>query len=178
MRRGRIAAPALALALLLSGGCSSLPTAGDPGEVLAGRMSVSVTATDGAPARAVSAAFELSGTPASGRLDLTSPLGTVMARARWSPGEVVLATPETTTAYPDLDTLTRDVLGESVPVAALFDWLRGRPWSGASSRAQASPPGFEQLGWAIDLARWHEGWVVARRPAPAPAVTVRARVER
>jgi outer membrane lipoprotein LolB len=163
----------------MAAGCSSLPPAGDAGEApLAGRMSVAVDASEGVPARAVSTAFELSGTPLRGRLDLTTPLGTVMARARWSPGEVQLATPDATTSYPDLDALTRDVLGESVPVAALFDWLRGRPWPGAPSREQASPPGFAQLGWAVDLARWNDGWIVARRAAPAPAVTVRARLER
>ncbi len=163
----------------MAAGCSSLPPAGDAGEApLSGRMSVAVDASAGTPARAVSTAFELSGTPVRGRLDLTTPLGTVMARARWSPGDVQLATPDATTSYPDLDALTRDVLGESVPVAALFDWLRGRPWPGAPSREQASPPGFAQLGWAVDLARWNDGWIVARRAAPAPAVTVRARLER
>ena len=172
---GRATASFALLALL--GACSTLPPATDAGEALSGRLSVAVEAADGAPPRNVSAAFELSGTPARGRLDLTSPLGSVLARARWAPGEVQLATPEATTAYPDLDALTRDVLGESLPVAALFDWLRGRPWPGAPSRAQAAPPGFEQLGWAVSLARFDEGWVVARRPAP-PAVTVRARVDR
>ena len=34
--------------------------------------------------------------------------------------------------------------------------------------------GFEQLGWSIDLARFGDGWVAARR-AQAPAVLVRAR---
>ncbi len=172
---GRAAAASALLALL--GACTTLPPVTDAGDALSGRLSVAVDAAGDAPPRSVSAAFELSGTPARGRLDLTSPLGSVLARAHWAPGEVLLATPDATTVYPDLDALTREALGESLPVAALFDWLRGRPWTGAPSRAQAAPPGFEQLGWAVDLARFDEGWVVARRPAP-PAVTVRARLDR
>jgi outer membrane lipoprotein LolB len=38
-------------------------------------------------------------------------------------------------------------------------------------------PGFEQLGWSVNLARFDEAWVTARR-AQAPAVTVRAKLDR
>jgi outer membrane lipoprotein LolB len=99
----------------------------------------------------------------------------VIAQARWAPGSAVLATPQGERAFADLDALTREMLGESVPVAALFDWLRGRPWPGAASTAPTGA-GFEQLGWAVDLARFGDGWVVARRER-MPTVTVRARLE-
>ena len=71
------------------------------------------------------------------------------------------------------------MLGESLPVAALFDWLRGRPWPGAASTTTVAPAdaGFEQLGWIVNLARFDESWVAARRDA-APTVTVRARIDR
>jgi outer membrane lipoprotein LolB len=168
---------ALPLLLALLGACSSLPRAPSDGEVLSGRLSVQVETEPGTTPRAVSAAFELSGNPRSGRLDLTNPLGSVMAQASWAPGAVVLKTPQATSDYPDLDALTRAVLGESLPVAALFDWLRGRPWPGAPSRPDPEAAGFEQLGWVVDLARFAEGWVVARR-ASSPVVTVRARLDR
>jgi outer membrane lipoprotein LolB len=164
----------LALVSMLAA-CSSLPRTAAVGDTVSGRLSVAVDGAVASPQRNVSAAFELSGTPRDGRLDLTSPLGNVMARARWAPGEVMLSTPEASKAYPDLESLTHDVLGESLPVAALFDWLRGRPWSGAAS--QPADGGFEQLGWAVNLARFDEGWITARR-AQAPAVTVRAKVDR
>jgi outer membrane lipoprotein LolB len=68
-------------------------------------------------------------------------------------------------------------LGEQVPLTALFSWLRGRAWPGAVSVARADgAPGFEQLGWQIDLERWADGAVQAERMAP-PVITVRARVE-
>lgn len=168
---------ALQLTLALMAACSSVPRAPVEGEVLSGRLSVRVENEPGATPRTVSAAFELSGTPSSGRLDLTSPLGNVMARARWAPGEVVMSTTDASTRYPDLDSLTREVLGESLPVAALFDWLRGRPWPGAPSQPDPARTGFAQLGWDVSLARFDEGWVTAVRER-LPAVTVRARIDR
>jgi outer membrane lipoprotein LolB len=58
----------------------------------------------------------------------------------------------------------------ALPLAALFDWLRGRPWPRAVSQARSG--GFEQLGWVVDLSRRAEGWLLVRREA-APEVTVR-----
>ena len=103
----------------------------------------------------------------------------MLAQARWDGLSVVLATPQGERQFADLDELTREVLGESVPVAALFDWLRGRPSGGApgTPSSSATEPGFAQLGWAVNLARFDEGWVAARRDR-APAVTVRAKLDR
>ena len=169
------------LAAALLGGCASVPV---PQPVtaaasLAGRMTVHVDATAGAQARDVTAAFDLQGSPEQGRLDLATPLGTVLAQARWSPGRVALVTPHGETRFASLDDLTREVLGESLPVAALFDWLRGRPWPGAPStpHAASTERGFSQLGWAVSLARFDEGLIAAQR-AQAPAVTVRAKLDR
>ena len=168
-------------ATMLLAACAVPPPA-EPGasaDVLSGRMVVRVDGTDSSAARSLSAGFELRGGPAAGRLSLSSPLGSVLAQARWSPGSVVLATPQGETTFPDLNALTREVLGESLPVAALFDWLHGRPWPDAPSTANVAPAvaGFEQLGWAVDLARFDEAWVVARRER-VPVVTVRARMDR
>jgi outer membrane lipoprotein LolB len=109
-----------------------------------------------------------------GELRLTTPLGTTAAQARWRPGSAELTTPEATRGFADLDALAEALLGEALPLAALIDWLRGRPWPGAPSAASAA--GFEQLGWRIDLSRIAEGWVLAARER-APAVSVRARLE-
>jgi outer membrane lipoprotein LolB len=173
----RIRLAALLVALAVAG-CASLRSGGqaDAGDLLSGRLAVRVDGAEGAAPRSLSASFELSGGPQAGRLNLSTPLGSVLAQARWAPGAVVLATPKGETNFSDLDALTREVLGESLPVAALFDWLRGRPWPGAASIATASP-GFAQLGWVVDLARLDEAWVIARREQP-PAVTVRAKLDR
>lgn len=163
----------------LLGGCASVGQKAPTGaETLSGKLSVRVDASSSAPARSESGHFELKGTPDEGQLNLSSPLGTVLAQARWSGQRAWLTTSQGETAYPDLDTLTQEMLGERLPVAALFDWLRGRPWPGAASQAHATPagPGFQQLGWSVDLARFAEGWITAQRAQP-PTVTVRARVD-
>jgi outer membrane lipoprotein LolB len=161
--------------------CASVPKppAVMGGELLSGRMSVQVDGAAASAPRSMSAAFELEGDAGVGRFGLVTPLGTVVAQARWRPGEVVLVTTQGETHFRDLDALTRQVLGEPLPVAALFDWLRGRPWPGAASASSVPPaePGFEQLGWSVNLARFDEAWVTARR-AQAPAVTVRAKLDR
>lgn len=168
------AAAALAAAVLAA--CAGVPRSADlpAGEALSGRLALRV---DGEDARSMTAAFELQGRPEAGELNLSTPLGTVLGQARWSPGSVVLVTPQGSTAYPDLDALTREVLGESLPVAALFDWLKGRPWPGAPSRAAADRAGFSQLGWAVDVAAYADASITAVREAP-PAVTVRVRLDR
>ena len=111
-------------------------------------------------------------------MSLTSPLGTMVAQADWSPEGARLVTSDGESRFGNLDELTREMLGESLPVAALFDWLRGRPWPGAPSQATTPPTeaGFDQLGWAVRLGRFGDGLVVAQRASP-PQVTVRAQVD-
>jgi outer membrane lipoprotein LolB len=153
------------------------PTRSADNEVLSGRMSVRVDATDATPSRAVSAAFELSGNTQRGRLDLNTPLGTTLARARWEPGSVAVTTPQGDSQHDDLPAMTRALLGEDLPVLALFDWLRGRPWRDAPSMPAAQPStDFSQLGWEVNLAEFSQRWVTARR-AEKPAVVLRIKLD-
>lgn len=163
---------ALASALTLLAGCATVP---HPAPDLAGRLAVRVEAIDGTPARNLNSQFELRGDAQAGELQLTTPLGSIAAQARWRPGLAELITLEGTRSFADLDALAQQLLGESLPLAALIEWLRGRPWSGASSTARAG--GFDQLGWHIDLSRFAEGWVLAGRDRP-PVLSVRARLEK
>ncbi len=153
-----------------------------PGEApwTTGRLSLRVEATANEPTRSLSAGFELRGDSRSGELHLNSPLGNRMADARWSPAAVTLTTPEGERAFASLDELSRKALGETLPLAALPDWLSGRPWQQAPfmpllTQAGATA-GFEQLGWQISLARRAEGWIEARREAP-PAVLLRVKLD-
>ena len=160
-------------------GCAALaPPA--PGPVLSGRIAVQVDAPPGGQVQSLSAHFELAGDAERGSLSLSTPFGTRLGQANWAlPGEVTLVRAGgARAAYPDLDALTRELLGEAVPVGALFDWLAGRPWP-AVPDLPAQPPvthGFRQLGWQVDLDRIGDGVIVARRDAPPP-VTVRARLD-
>lgn len=162
---------ALALAgLALLAACATKP----PADAVSGRLALKVDAGADTPARSLSSAFELRGDGERGELTLSSPLGTVVARARWAPGEATLATNEGERRFDDLDALARGALGEALPLRALPSWLRGRPWRGAASRDTAE--GFEQLGWQVALTRYAEGQLDITRAAP-PAVSLRARLE-
>ncbi len=178
-RRAWITLPLSAVLLGVLGACATAtpPPYTASGEQLSGRLSVRIAAHGNAAERSVTVAFDLRGRPVAGQIDLTTPLGSVVAQAKWSPAEVVLVTPQGERRFSDLDSLTREALGEAIPVAALFDWLRGRPWPGATSQPLAAGQGFSQLGWAVDLARIGESQLVAQR-VQAPAVTVRAVLDR
>jgi outer membrane lipoprotein LolB len=140
----------------------------------AGRLSVRVEPSPTRLSQSLSAAFEWHGDGERGELTLLSPLGTQVARANWSPGDARLITPEGEARFDTLDALAERALGEAVPLAAWPDWLAGRPWPRAPSQpwGSAGGTGFEQLGWSVDLSRFAEGRIEARR-STAPVVTVR-----
>lgn len=154
--------------------CASPPRL--PGEApwTAGRLSLRVQATAEQPERSISAAFELRGDGSQGELNIQSPLGTRLVAARWTPAGARLTSAQGEQDYTSLDALSREALGEALPLAALPDWLAARPWAQAAHRPAAT--GFDQLGWSVDLSRWAEGWITARR-ASAPAVLLRVKLE-
>jgi outer membrane lipoprotein LolB len=135
---------------------------------------VRIAATPQQPAQSVSADFELRGTGPQGELRLSSPLGIRMATATWGPGLARLVTADGDKRFNSLEELSRQSLGENLPLAALPDWLAGRPWADVPYSATAD--GFEQLGWQVSLARQNEGWIEARRATP-PEVLVRVRLD-
>ena len=170
----------LAAAAFVAGCASVAPLAPAAGaSALSGRLAIRIEADGATAARNFSAAFDLRGDSRLGTLALSTPLGSTLAQAHWAPGTVFLATAQGRRDFGALDDLTREVLGESVPVEAWFDWLRGRPWQGADSRADTppEPPGFQQLGWTVDLSRFADGRVVASRERPPPAVSVRIQLD-
>jgi outer membrane lipoprotein LolB len=175
MRRGVWPSAGLVTAMLMAlAGCATVSTA--PGEApwTSGRLSVRVAAGPDRSAQSVSANFELRAQGDRGELRLSSPLGTRVATAIWAPGVARLVTPEGESNFSNLDELSRQSVGESLPLAALPDWLAGRPWAGAPHRVNDG--GFEQLAWQVSLARQREGWIEARRSTP-PEVLVRVRLD-
>ena len=163
-------------AALLAGltGCATPPQALGEEPWTAGRLSLRVDASPDRAAQSLSVAFEMRGGPDSGELRLTSPLGTQLAAARWAPGLASLRTPDGERQFGDLDDLSRQTLGEALPLAAMPAWLAGRPWPGAPFQTQAD--GFEQLGWRVLTDRLAEGYVSARRSA-APTVQLRVKLD-
>ncbi len=148
-RRGLLlAAPALLAA------CASTP---EPGQASwSGRLALQVQSE---PPQSFSAAFTLRGAPSRGDLSLTTPLGSTIASLAWEPGTAVLRANGEVRRFDSIDALSREATGTALPLAALFDWLAGRP--------------AEVPGWQADLSRIETGRLVARRASPAPSAELR-----
>lgn len=158
MRR-RLALHAALAAVALLAGCAAPAPA--PGPSWSGRLALRVETAEGP--QSFSAGFELRGSPAAGSLELTTPLGSTAARLEWSGAGAVLRAPgRPDRQAPALDDLVREATGSPLPVAALFDWLAGRPTAAA--------------GWQADLSQRAQGRLQARR-LTAPAADLRLLLE-
>ncbi|MFM2066496.1 MAG: hypothetical protein RLZZ584_1405 [Pseudomonadota bacterium] len=158
-------------------GCTSLPAGPAPASLAShsnGRIALSV---QGDAARSMSAGFELRGDVHAGILSLSTPLGTQLARASWQGRRIELATSDGVRHYHSLDALAEDAFGQPLPMAALFDWLKGRAWSGAPYTALVDEPGYLQLGWEVRLGRYDDGLIIAKRLGPPPLVSVRVKLD-
>jgi outer membrane lipoprotein LolB len=145
-------------ALLLTG-CAHLNSSRqhtDPSTFWSGRLALQV---DGSAAQSFSASFELKGSAEAGELTLFNPLGGTVARMLWQPGSATLHAHGEIRPFDSLETLVVQATGAPLPLAALFDWLRGR---------NTPVP-----GWQADLARLDDGRLTAVRSQPEPTATLR-----
>ena len=155
------------------GGCATpqLPQSSEPANTLAlaGRLSL-VSGTPDAQ-KALYGGFRLVLRGAvSGEFEVFSPLGQMLAKAQWSPGQASLDNGRQTQHFASFDDMTRAALGVALPQAALQDWVRGRPASSLPSQP-LTDGGFEQLGWKVQPA-WRDGQLAllkAQRLAGDPA---------
>lgn len=137
------------LLLALLSACASPPQ--PPKQGWSGKLGYRVDATAAQRAQAGSALFELQGDAREGALLLQTPLGAALAEARWGPQGLSLSDGRQEQRLASLDELGA-ALGERLqaaplPLAALFDWLQGRPWPGAPHAQDAD--GLLQLGWRV-----------------------------
>ena len=169
MNPARAFAAAWTAAIVMAlAGCAALapPRAPDAAPVAAlgpwsGRLSLSVPDQ---PNGSFAASFELKGTPQRGELALFTPIGSTLGVVQWEPGRAVLRSPARATEYPSLDELITQVAGTPIPVAALFDWLRG---------VETPVP-----GWRPNLAQAAQGRISAHRFDPLPPADLRVVLER
>ncbi len=147
---------------LLVGACASLPPPKAADHHYAGRFSLAVTRADragDAPHRdAWSGRFTLAVDAGSLSLDLVSPLGSTIARIETDSQEARLIVPADGGVRvehgADAQALSEQVLGWSLPVAGMPDWVEGRPSSRRpfqSLPADAGKSRFEQDGWSVTI---------------------------
>ena len=125
-----------------------------------GRLALRV---DNQPPQTFAALFDLSGTPEAGELVLTTPVGSTLARIRWSAHGAVYDDGKRKRDYDSLEALIEAATGAPLPVRALFDWLAGRD-------ANID-------GWHADLTQVTQGRLVAQRRAPLPTAELRVAFE-
>lgn len=151
------------LPILIAGCASKTPALAYIDEKLqfwTGRISLQIQSE---PAQTFFASFELTGQAERGELLLTSPLGTTLARMRWTPNQADLETSQgTRTQYRSIDALLEKNTGAAIPVLALFDWLAGQKTL--------------LNGWSADLSKLPRS-LTAQRSEPAPAVSMRILID-
>ena len=142
----------------LLAGCATPrpPMVSEDGQLWSGRLSLQIEED---PPRHVSAGFELAGNADRGTLQLLSPLGQIVASARWDINGAWLQQGANEQHYPDTDSLIASATGTPLPLRPLFAWLQGQPTM--------------LDGWTVDLSRHADGRLTARRHQPLPAVQLR-----
>jgi outer membrane lipoprotein LolB len=106
---------------------------------------------------------KFSWTQRPGRIEVSlfSPLGQTIAEISVTPDAATLtqANREPRTAR-DIDTLTKETLGWSLPVGGLRDWLQGYAVDAQGKRFAASPANNNVLtrdGWRLRFVDWQKG---------------------
>ncbi|HJD43669.1 MAG TPA: outer membrane lipoprotein LolB [Candidatus Paenalcaligenes intestinipullorum] len=141
-------------------GCASTPDlsaeAAHAEFVRSGRFAVSVVEVTG-KRDAVQGGFTWVDTGTQLSLNLTNPMGSVLAQVLVQPKGAVLARPDGSTEYAsDPDALVEQLLGHPIPVAKLRTWIRGQAEQQAQKTAYQDDQlvGFEQDGWRVGLSRY------------------------
>lgn len=152
----------LASWLVLLTACAAPPAKiSTPEADWSGRLAIQVLKD---PPESLSARFELQGSAQSGQMDLLSPIGTTMARLQWQPEFARLQQGQQQMDSASLQHLATRLTGTELPIAALFEWLAGRP--------------ADATGWQVDLSQHALGRITAERRLPAPATVLRIALDR
>ena len=126
---------------------------------LAGRLSVNYQ-KDG-KAESITGKFNWQQTPGRVDVSLASPLGQTIAAISVTPESATLTQAERPPRVAkDLETLTNESLGWSLPVSGLRDWLQGYATGADGKRFTASPANSNVTtkdGWRLRFVSWQDG---------------------
>jgi outer membrane lipoprotein LolB len=159
--RQRLGLLAVACALLTAGCATPRMSPIDTNAYWTGRMAIEVLKE---PPESLSAGFELQGSAQAGEMVLLSPIGTTLARLEWTPQGARLAQGQQEVSSSSLQKLGARLTGTELPIAALFEWLAGRP--------------AEAPGWQVDLSTHAQGRIRAERREPSPGAVLRIALDR
>ena len=152
-------------AALIAAGCASPPRTAPGADrdngPWSGRLAIQVEDNQ---RESFSAGFELKGSAAAGELALYNPLGGTVAVLSWEPGKATMRTNDQAREFESVDSLVEHATGAAIPVAALFDWLRG---------IDTPVP-----GWQPDLSLLAQGRLRAQRLQPPPPADLRVVLDR
>lgn len=155
-RLRRLMTLSLLPALWVAGCASPRRTPTDPNTYWSGRLAIQILKQ---PPESLSASFELQGSAQKGEMVLLSPIGTSLARLDWTPLGARLTQGNEQVESTSLQQLGARLTGTELPIAALFEWLAGKP-------AQAP-------GWQVDLSAHAQGRITAARNQPSPGAILR-----
>jgi outer membrane lipoprotein LolB len=138
---------------VLAAGCATLPPV--TGEAsYAGRFALAVDGTGRHETASGRFALAVSGSDVT--LDLSTPLGTTVARVQAGADGARLTVPTAgglrTERGPDPEALSLKVLGWTLPVSGIGDWIEGRPVKDRPYRMEPGDNGATELqqdGWTI-----------------------------
>lgn len=172
------------LALAVTG-CATPPVAA-PDSVYTGRFSAIATRAE--KRETVAGRFSVEVRGSHHTIDLSTPLGTTVARIEVGPdGARASGAGVQEARGTDADALTEQLLGWRLPVSGMPDWIAGRPAPGRPARVEregSRPVLIEQDGWIVRLSETFEPsgrprLIVLERPATplAPGVVLRLIVD-
>lgn len=160
--------PALALAAVLAGCATGGAHLSNPDAAaaayrdtidLSGRLGVTYQ-KDG-QTQAINGSFSWTQRPGHIDIALYNPLGQTEATIAVTPGSATLTqSGRAPRVAQDIDALTRQTLGWSLPVAGLADWMQGYATDAEGKRIAASPTNnnvFTRDGWRLRFAEWQDG---------------------
>lgn len=145
------------IGLFILAGCATPSRKTDElGAFWSGRIGLQLLS---APPQNWSATFELKGSAEEGQMILFSPIGTTLARLRWTPNVAMLEQGQDQTISNNLQSLSQQLTGADLPIGTLFEWLSGRTG--------------DAPGWEVDLSQHLQGRLSAKRVSPAPEAVLR-----
>ena len=137
---------------------------------LAGRLNVVYQKNDKPESATVN--FTWQQTPQRTDVTLFSPVGSTLATIAVTPQEAVLTqSGKPPRSAPDVDTLSSRLLGWSLPVSGLRDWLQGHALAQDGQHFVASPQNDNVTtkdGWRLRYVSWQDGSDTTPGAVPQP----------